>query len=134
MQICIKEKGSQCHYDASLDIIVLGENLLDEDNLNYLNWLFQHEVKHRNIHIKHGLLRGLFSHVWLDYKDRFKFMTVNSDIFKWYFKITRNSIDRGLSEVLFSCVYHLLTLPTYLFGYFCLIRAAWVKVRGVAHV
>jgi len=55
------------HYDINNDRIEASEYLKMFPELH--SFCIQHEMKHRELQIRHGFT---WRHIWLDYKDRFK--------------------------------------------------------------
>jgi len=125
-RILILERGSFCHYDPMLDLIVISKCY--QEDPDFFEFVLEHERDHRKIHIERGY-RGVLHHVILDWKNRASFMTSNYPRFRKFVKLGRDDSERT-KNILSVLVYNVLTLPTGFFQMIALNRMFFDRIRG----
>lgn len=125
-RVLILEKGSFCHYDPMLDLIVISQCYREDPE--FFEYVLEHEREHRRIHLKHGYL-GVFHHVILDWKNRFTFMTSNYPRFRKFMKLG-NDDGEMFKNTMMSIVYGILTFPTQFFAIGGMIRMIFDGILG----
>lgn len=110
-RILILEKGSFCHYNPMLDLIVISECYRKDPD--FFEYALEHERRHRRIHLKYGYL-GVLHHAALDWEHRFTFMTSNYSNFKKFVNLANDNSEQTKNSVT-QIVYIFLTLPTMVF-------------------
>lgn len=130
-RVLIVEKGSLCHYDSLLDLIVISKCYCEDPDL--FNHALEHEKGHRRIQMKYGFPSALH-HAIYDWKSRFNFMNKNYENYKKFMKYKKGQSPTRVTNLITSIVYSFLTLPTGLFQGIASLRIFWENFKNRARL